>query len=325
MHPALSVILFTVASGAGYGLLFLLGVGAAAGLLPADRGFGIAAFALSFGAIVGGLLSSTLHLGHPERAWRALSQWRSSWLSREGLASLITFIPALIFAGGWVMQGDVGGGWSLFGLIAAAWAVITVYCTAMIYASLPTIGRWHNGWVAPCYLLLGLMSGATLLNALVCLFGLDVPGIAHLALLALIIGWLAKLGYWRHIDNSRAESTAETATGLGHLGKVRLLDAPHTQENYLMREMGFRIARKHAYKLRAIATILAFVLPALLISIVAILSMLPATPGDFTRAIQAACATMAALFVIPGLLVERWLFFAEAKHTVTLYYGASNA
>lgn len=23
-----------------------------------------------------------------------------------------------------------------------------------------------------------------------------------------------------------------------------------------------------------------------------------------------------------GVLVERWLFFAEAKHAVTLYYGA---
>jgi hypothetical protein len=41
-----------------------------------------------------GLLSSTFHLGHPERAWRAFSQWRSSWLSREGVAAVATYVPA---------------------------------------------------------------------------------------------------------------------------------------------------------------------------------------------------------------------------------------
>jgi hypothetical protein len=41
-----------------------------------------------------GLLSSTFHLGHPERAWRAFSQWRSSWLSREGVAAVATYLPA---------------------------------------------------------------------------------------------------------------------------------------------------------------------------------------------------------------------------------------
>ncbi|MGH7187278.1 MAG: dimethyl sulfoxide reductase anchor subunit family protein, partial [Pseudomonadota bacterium] len=175
------------------------------------------------------------------------------------------------------------------------------------------------------YLLLALMSGAVLLNALVFLFELPIVGAAHGTLLALMIGWLVKLGYWRHIDRSRADSTAETATGLGHLGQVRLLDAPHTEENYLMREMGFRIARKHAYKLRAIATVLAFVVPSLLLSAVAILAVPPPGADGTMAAIQAACATLAALLVFPGLLIERWLFFAEAKHTVMLYYGARSA
>ena len=73
-----------------------------------------------------------------------------------------------------------------FGLIAAAWSVVTIYCTAMIYASLVTVQRWHNSWVAPCYLLLGLMSGAILLNALIHLFAVPLAGAAHMALLALM-------------------------------------------------------------------------------------------------------------------------------------------
>ena len=94
MPPArsrLSVIFFTTASGAGYGLLALVGVLAPLGLVPSDGRFGAAALGLAFVLITAGLLSSTLHLGHPERAWRAFSQWRSSWLSREGVLSVATF------------------------------------------------------------------------------------------------------------------------------------------------------------------------------------------------------------------------------------------
>ncbi len=315
MHPAASVIVFTVASGAGYGLLFLLGIGGAGGLLPAERWFGVAAFAVALGAISFGLLASTFHLGHPERAWRAMSQWRSSWLSREGLASLIAYIPASIFAVGWIIVGRNDGAWALFGLVASVWAAIAVYCTGMIYASLKPIQRWHNGYVVPCYLLLGVMTGALWLNALAHVFGIASQPLTLIAIATLVIGWPVKVAYWRFIDRTRSESTAETATGLGHLGKVRLLEAPHTEDNYLMREMGFRIARKHAYRLRAFATIFAFVLPFLLTALTIAL----------VQPVAGIAAAMAAVFVILGALIERWLFFAEAKHAVTLYYGQSKA
>jgi len=272
-------------------------------------------FALSLCAITIGLLSSTLHLGHPERAWRAVSQWRSSWLSREGLASLVTFVPALIFAAGWVLLGSNRGAWGLFGLVAAAWAVITVYCTGMIYASLKPIQRWNNGYVVPCYLLLATMTGALWLNVLAHLFGLSRDWLTMLAIGALAVGWSAKLAYWRFIDRTQGESTAATATGLGHLGAVRLFEAPHTTDNYLLREMGYRIARKHAHRLRAFATILAFVMPFLLTAMTIAL----------VEPVASVATIIAAISVIAGVLIERWLFFAEAKHTVTLYYGANVA
>jgi DMSO reductase anchor subunit len=319
MHPAFSVILFTVTSGAGYGMLALLGVGAATGWLTADRWFGVAAFGIAFAAIVFGLLSSTRHLGHPERAWRALSQWRSSWLSREGLASLITFIPAGIFAAGWVFSGDMSRSFGFFGVLTAIWAGITVYCTAMIYASLKPVAAWHNGYVVPCYLLLGLSAGASWLTALLFAFGLGTLWIAAIMALVQSVAWLVKLAYWRHVDMIRSESSAETATGLGHLGKVRLLDAPHTEENYLMREMGFRVARKHALSLRILATLGAFLLPLMLTVLAGAAVTNDLGPLAIVLTIGAAAATTA------GLLTERWLFFAEAKHTVTLYYGASRA
>jgi DMSO reductase anchor subunit len=315
MHPAFSVILFTTASGAGYGLLALLGVLGPAGLLPADRWFGLSAFILAFLPITFGLLASTFHLGHPERAWRAMSQWRSSWLSREGLLAVITYIPAGLFAIGWVGFEHNGGIWGWFGVVAAMLSAATVYATAMIYRSLKPIQRWCNAWVVPNYLLLGLMTGTLWLAALVGLHAQPSVPLALLAIGTTALAWVAKRRYWRFIDTSRSVSTSGSATGLGHLGRVRLFEAPHTGENYLMREMGFRVARKHAMKLRRIVLLLAFALPLLL-------SALAGVIGGWGGAIA---ALVAAISASAGVLAERWLFFAEAKHAVTLYYGAESA
>ncbi len=315
MHPALSGIVFTTVSGAGYGLLAWLGAWGAAGSLPGNRGLAAASLGLSLGAITIGLLSSTFHLGHPERAWRAFSQWRSSWLSREGVVSVATYVPALLFALGWVVLGSTAGIWGVFGGLSAFSALVTVVCTAMIYQSLKPIQRWSNGWVLPNYLALSAMTGALWLVAIASLFGWLEKSILIAAFVAVAVAALLKLGYWRYIDRTRSRSDAGTATGLGSLGPVRLFEAPHTSDNYLTKEMGFRIARKHAAKLRTTALVSAFGLPLLL-----------------TLAELFAPAWLVPIFAIPaaliatlGVLVERWLFFAEAKHTVTLYYGAERA
>jgi DMSO reductase anchor subunit len=141
------------------------------GLVPAWPALGLAGMGLALGLVSAGLLSSTLHLGHPERAWRALSQWRSSWLSREGVMALATYVPALILAAGWVLLGTTGGVFVLFALVAAAGAVLTVWCTGMIYASLAPIRQWHHPLVAPIYLGFALMTGSLLAQALLALGG----------------------------------------------------------------------------------------------------------------------------------------------------------
>lgn len=307
MHPSLSVIFFTTASGAGYGLLALLGVLAPFGLLPADPLFGLVALALALGAITAGLLSSLFHLGQRQRAWRAFSQWRTSWLSREGVAAVATYLPAGLFGIGWVFLGSVS---KAAGLLAALGAVATVFCTSMIYRSLKPVPRWYNRWVVPNYLALALMSGILWLTLVLQVFGVraDLRGLVPVVI---VLAALLKLAYWRFIDGAPATSTAGSATGLGSFGTVRLFEAPHTSENYLLKEMGFSIARKHAAKLRRIAMAFGFGLPFVLSFVPFVVSGWPAI----------AAALLAAVLGTVGVFVERWLFFAEAQHAVTLYYG----
>ena len=194
----------------------------------------------------------------------------------------------------------------------ASSAPLTVWATAMIYASLKPVPRWHTGWTPTVYLLASLMSGAAIAYACLRGFGYVAPPGGYSTLLFATIAVAAKLAYWRHIDVARPAATAETATGLGAIGKVRPLDPPHTEENYLLKEMGFRIARKHADKLRRIALALGFAVPALLV----VLALLT------TGVVAGLAAILAAVIMLGGLLVERWLFFAEARHAVMLYYGA---
>ncbi len=312
MHPAYSVILFTTSSGAGYGLLFWLSLGHAFGLAPDDRWLLFVTIASALALITIGLLASTLHLGHPERAIGAFSQWRSSWLSREGVLAVATYVPAGLLALLWLIGIETDFS-IILAWLAAIGAALTVYCTGMIYASLRTIRQWHRPTVPWIYLALAAGTGALLLGLLVGLFGRAATWPALLTLLCLAAGAFLKMWYWKSIDADPGQYTTEMATGLGSIGKVKPLDPPHSRPNFVMREMGYQVARKHAEKLRMGVLLALFAAPIALI-LAALLTgwFLP----FFT--IAAAMATL-------GIFIERWLFFAEADHVSMLYYGAERA
>ena len=305
MHPAISVIFFTVTSGAGFGFMFLIGLGVP---MPAD-GLGAFLACLVAGLLaVAGLISSTFHLGHPERAWRAFSQWRSSWLSREGVLAVLTLAVFGIYGLLWVFYGVRN---PMLGLVLAIGAAATVFATAMIYAQLRTVPAWHTPLTPLCYLLFALSAGVLLAAS----FGYWIQSgglpVSLVALLAIAVGWAAKFAWWQTAlqDGLAARgSDTGTATGLGFLGKVRLLERPHSGENYLTREMVHQLARKHAVKLRLISLVTGCAIPALLCVAVFLFSWpMPVLVIGF-------------LALLAGLFVERWLFFAEARHAVSLYY-----
>ena len=216
--PALSVILFTTASGAGYAMLALLGLFGASGVLSAEPLSGWIAFVVSLGMVSFGLVSSTLHLGHPERAWRAFSQWRSSWLSREGVLAVFTFLPAGIYAIGWLFLGEAVG---VGGLAAPRRAFATVCATAMIYATLKPIRAWHNLWTVPGYLALGLSRGALWFT----LWAELVPAVRQPAydFAAIVAAAIAlKQAYWRLLD-SGAQPDRRQRHRPRRIGRVRML------------------------------------------------------------------------------------------------------
>jgi sulfite dehydrogenase (quinone) subunit SoeC len=312
MKPALSVIFFTVASGAGYGLWCLLGLALAAGIYPLTGTGVLVPLGFGFVLVSAGLLASTAHLGRPERAWRALSQWRSSWLSREGIASLVTYLPMLAVA--WfAFTRHAGMSLHVAGAVLALCALATILCTANIYRSLKTIAAWRTRQVLPLYFMFALLSGGLWLWACLALTtGLAISLAFPLALLGLaIVAAVIKVDHWKCVDTLPV-NTAGHATGLDMLGHVRAFEGPVTEESYLTREMAFVLARKHGARLRRIALALFGLAPALGIAV--------ALASD-----TAWLAPVAALAAIAGLFVERWLFFAEARHTVAAFFPPTQA
>jgi len=304
LHPAASIIFFTTLSGFGYGLAAALGLGL---LDPAAVATKVAHFA-ALALISTGLLSSTLHLGNPQRAWRALSQWRSSWLSREGVLAILAFLP--LTAAAWLSI-FADRSVTVLGLIGAALCMVTVYCTSMIYGSLKSIQAWHTPLTPLCYLLFSAAGGALLVTLAAAVQDMNVAPFLSATSLLIVLAWVAKWFWWRRLRSMVPLSTAESATGLGPIGKVRLFERPHMTENYLTNEMGYKIGRKHARKLSMLATLFGGVLPIVVLGVAHF-----AWPAGALLAVPAALMLFGA-----GVAVERWLFFAEARHAVMNYYG----
>jgi len=288
MHPAPSVIIFTTFSGLGYGLLFWLGIG-----MPAPTGWvAFVFFAIAYIMAVGGLLASTFHLGRPERALKAFSQWRSSWLSREGICAVATLLIMAIYGAGLVF---FGAEWTILGWLGAIGALLTVFTTSMIYAQLKTVPRWKH-WTTPALFLILSISGGALFS-----------GNIKIAIPLFVIAGALQAFAWFHGDGrfNASGTTMETATGLGHIGKVRAFEPPHTGTNYLMREFIHVVGRKHATQLRIVALMLGFVIPVILLLLGA----------------KHVLGLLAVVSHVAGILALRWLFFAQAEHVVGLYYG----
>lgn len=288
MHPAPSLILFTVLSGMGFGLLAWLGFG----LRVPTGTAAFVLFGLGYMLAGAGLVAAAFHLGHPERALLAFTQWRSSWLSREAVLSLAALLAMAPHA---ASSTFFNAPLPLFGWLGALLSLATIAATAMIYAQIRAVPRWHHWSTPPVFVLAGLAGGALLAGKL------------SLAAAFMVALGLAMVAHWLAGERRFAASGSDTgtATGLGHLGRVRLLEPPHSGRNYLLREMVHVVGRKHARKLRMIALGLGAVAPALLLVL----------PAGYVLA-------FAALGVhVAGILAQRWLFFAEAEHVVGLYYG----
>ena len=305
MHPAFSVLIFTVTSGAGYGLLAWLGAGQLLGFtqtLTVNQQIVIGLMAMVLVSI--GLASSTMHLANPKNAWRSFSRFRTSWLSREAVFAILLYPVAGLYAAAIFWQ------WSGINILAGLsmiLALVTLFTTSMIYASLKTIRQWNTPMVPALFMAYALISGGVLFLAVDAFFGTLKPQLQAVVMGLVVITLALKLVYFFWQVKPQG-ATIQTATGFSQ-ASVRLLDAGHSAPTFLNREFGYQVAADQLLRLRVIMTLVTFIVPLALVYCV------------FGGLFGAELLGLAWLIMMAGLLLERWLFFAEARHVVRLYQG----
>ncbi|ROR34266.1 dimethyl sulfoxide reductase anchor subunit family protein [Inmirania thermothiophila] len=310
MRPAISVVLLTTLIGAGQGLLLALygaRLAARAALVPAaPEGLHAVGAGVAVALMAAGLAASFFHLGRPARAWRAASGWRTSWLSREvialpvAMAATAAYGAAALAAPAWAAAA---------GALAAAAALALYLCTAMIYASIRFLREWHTPLTVLNFTLVGLASGATLAAALAAAQAPallpPLAGAAAVLALAALAGRGAVL-----LRNARLGPPVAPAAAIGlHHRRVRQIARGTTAPGFPTREFFHGRRAGVVRAVRAAFPLAAFVLPAILAGVAALTGA--------AAAAWAATAVQAA-----GLLLERWSFFAEARHPQNVYCEA---
>ncbi|MDX1811118.1 MAG: DmsC/YnfH family molybdoenzyme membrane anchor subunit [Gammaproteobacteria bacterium] len=311
MHPAFSVIFLTTLIGVAQGLFTALLLGQVFDLADANVNFGDNFYTV--GALLsllfcgGGLVASVFHLGHPERGWRAFSQWRTSWLSRE-----VIMLPTFMFFVFLYMVMSFTGASThsllLVGLLGLVASFLLFYCTGMIYACLSFLREWATPLTIVNFILFGCASGFS--------FAAFYAAMAAPELVA-TFGWFAivftimSLGtrYWTLARNKALKENAKTTTNTatGFRGRVVQRSQGQMGGSYNTREFFHGATESLVQNIKAIFMVLVFPVPVVLLFI-----------GMGSESAFMLFIAFAVQYL--GLLAERWYFFAQVNHPQNIYY-----
>ena len=322
MHPAFSVIFLTTLIGAGQGLflaLFSSQLYSEFDLLPGigeSNFYGIGA-AIALALLVGGLISSVFHLGHPERAWRSAARWKTSWLSREVIALPTTmaavFAYALIHLMGMdsvvFKHGEIDLNLSLFvGIFGVIVTFVLFLCTAMIYACIKFLQEWSNPLTVINYFLFGTASGFTLATALASYLGLKEQTLflGGWAIALTVVVFITRSASLYRNSRIKHKSSIQSAIGIRH-NKIQQKAQGAMGGSFNTREYFHGKTAMFLKSIKLIFMVLVFPVPLILLS---------------SAIASANTEVLIAAFVIQyiGLIAERWFFFAQANHPQNIYY-----
>jgi DMSO reductase anchor subunit len=325
MNPAFSVIFLTTLIGAGQGLFLALYTGQVYGtfgilggqLPPVDLYVnGTLLVMLLMGL---GLFASFFHLGRPERAWRAATMWRTSWLAREVIVlpafSGAAFVWGALYYFGidpvLVSAGTVNLHLSLLvGFIATVLAFLLYLCTGMIYAAVKFIQEWASPLTVVNYLLLGSASGFTLAAALAASQQSNlVMFFVMWAIIITLVGFTTRMYSLRRNARIKRKTTACSAIGIRH-PKITQISQGAMGGSFNTREFFHHQSPQVIKAIKLAFPIAVFVIPVTLLVL--------GWSNDSVMLLSIA-------FVVQylGLLLERWFFFAQAWHPQNIYYAAT--
>lgn len=321
MHPAFSVIFLTTLLGVGQGMfiaLVFVQLLTTAGILHTELppeffayGTGVV---LVFVAMA--LFASFFHLGHPERAMRTITQWKTSWLSREVIALPAFGAGALLYAAihyfGWDFtifktEDRVIPFSLLIGLIGIALSITLWICTGMIYACIKFLQEWATPLTVVNFILLGMASGYTATTVYAAFMKPElVQFFAWSAIFFTVVAAITRVSALIRNSRIKPKSTPTSAIGIRHKNirqksQGAMGGSYNTREYFHGQSDGFISMMKWGFLM------LVFVVPVVFL-----------IQGLSQTAMVA--LIIAAVVQYIGLVAERWYFFADSNHPQNIYY-----
>lgn len=323
MHPTFAVIFLTTLIGVGQGLFLALFTGesySAVGILPRqESGFYVSGAFIALAFLIGGLIAAIGHLGKPSymitRAWRGITQWRTSWLSRELIAMPaamgLVFLYGVFHWAGWdadLLGNGMSGQLTLaLGVITTAVVFALFLSTAMIYAAIKFLQEWASPLTVINYTLLGGASGFTLATAYAAYAAPELTAFyGGWAIIITLAAFITRGASLYRNARIKYKSTIQSAIGVRH-GKVQQKSMGFMGGSYNTREYFHGKTAAFLKSVKWIFLVLVFPVPIALI---------------WSGMADQSQDTLLAAFVVQyvGLLFERWFFFAQANHPQNLYY-----
>lgn len=321
MHPAFSVIFLTTLLGVGQGMftaLVFVQLLIAAGILPTQLAPEFFAYGTGVVLVFVGLalFASFFHLGHPERAFRTITQWKTSWLSREVIA-----LPA--FGAGAFLYGAIHFlGWDfiifetkgmavpfslLVGLVGIGLSITLWICTGMIYACIKFLQEWATPLTVVNFIFMGMASGYTAATVYAAFVQPDmVTFFAWSAILFTLLAAITRVSALIRNARIKPKSTPISAIGIRHKN-IRQKSQGAMGGSYNTREYFHGKSEVFVSMVKWIFLTLTFVVPVIFLVL-----------GMAQTAMVA--LIIAAVVQYVGLLAERWYFFADSNHPQNIYY-----
>lgn len=321
MNPAFSVVFLTTLIGMGQGLFLALYTQQIYSIIKVLETGGNAEFytngsLLALILLICGLLASFFHLGHPERAWRSATKWRTSWLSREvitlpacmffiflyGLFQYLEWNSPLFTLGAITVDITL-----IVGFVATILTFLLFISTGMIYACMRFLQEWHTPLTVLNYILLGSASGFTLATAVAFHYAPQFLSFyTGWAIFLTAMAFLFRMISLIRNQNIRYKSNLKTAIGIRH-NKITQKSMGAMGGTFNTREFFHHKSRAFIKSIKWLFILFTFIVPAIIL---------------FISLVQHSHQLLVAAVVIQylGLVMERWYFFAEANHPQNIYY-----
>ncbi len=314
MHPEMSLVFLTVLAGIGQGIFILylvLEIILVGTLSPV---FAYSSLLSCIALQYLGAAASLLHLGNPQRAWKAVRMWKHSWLSREiltmgGFMGLVhLYLIAMYFGRGYTELVIIGS-------LAVLFSIGFYVSSSMLYATIRFIKEWANGFTPLNFALSGLLVGSAIGFTLLHLIQPDIPvlkAVNVLVILLTLVAMIIKLLTFRFNSKAYVPITLKNALGVND-PKIRLMDMGAAYDHYNTTDFHFPLTDQQLQTQKVMIVLFIFVLP--LISWFLMLYM------NLGNMINIVLGFSSVGLMIVGYLIERRLFFIEGNHLQNLYYG----